>query len=75
MFRFLKINRPDTCPVQEEMRIWLEGAFLQLLGFFGKENTIQRKVLIKHYSDFPIQYPIELLDRLICTCDQYIIDY
>jgi len=56
MFRFLKIKRPDTCPVQEEIRIWLEGAFLQLLDFFGKEKTIHRKVFIPHYSDFPIQY-------------------
>jgi hypothetical protein len=56
MFRFLKIKRPDTCPVQEEIRIWLEGAFLQLLDFFGKEKTIHRKVLIPHFSDFPIQY-------------------
>lgn len=56
MFRFLKIKRPDTCPVQEEIRIWLENAFLQLLDFFGKENTIHRKVLIPHFNDFPIQY-------------------
>lgn len=56
MFRFSKIKRPDTCPVHEEIRIWLEGAFLQLLDFFGNEKTIQRKVLIPHFSDFPIQY-------------------
>lgn len=56
MFRFLKIKRPDTCPVPEETRIWLEGAFQQLLDFWGIEKTINRKVLIPHYNDFPIQY-------------------
>lgn len=51
-----KIKRPDTCPVPEDVRIWLESAFLLLLDFFGKENTLHRKVLTPHYNDFPIQY-------------------
>lgn len=46
----------DGCPVPESKRLWLEDAFLLLLGFFGKENTQQRKVLIPHYSDFPVRY-------------------
>lgn len=54
MFRFFKIKRPDTCPVPEETRIWPEGAFQQLLDFWGIEKTINRKVLIPHYNDFPI---------------------
>lgn len=56
MFRFSKIKRPDTCPVPEEIRIWLESAFLLLLDFFDREKTLQKKVLIPHYNDFPIQY-------------------
>ena len=46
----------DGCPVSENNRLWLEDAFLLLLDFFGKENTQQRKVLIPHYSDFPVPY-------------------
>lgn len=56
MFRFSKIKRPDTCPILEDDRIWLEKSFLLLLDFFGKENTQQRKILIPHHSSFPIRY-------------------
>ena len=56
-------NEPDPllqkrkdCPVTEHNRLWLEEAFLTLLDFFGKENTINRKVLIPHYADFPVAY-------------------
>ncbi|MGG9964438.1 hypothetical protein [Ferruginibacter sp. SUN106] len=56
MFGFSKIKRPNTCPVAEDNRIWLENAFLLLLDFFGKENTRQRKILIPHHSCFPIRY-------------------
>ncbi|MEP6952182.1 MAG: hypothetical protein ABI863_23020 [Ginsengibacter sp.] len=56
MFKFVKIKRPNTCPVPEDNRIWLEKSFLLLLEFFGIENTQQRKILIPHHSDFPIKY-------------------
>lgn len=56
MFGFSKIKRPNTCPISENNRIWLENSFLLLLDFFGKEDTKKRKVLIPHYSDFPIKY-------------------
>ena len=56
MFGFFKIKRPNTCPIPEDNRIWLERSFLLLLDLFGKENTKQRKVLIPHHSDFPIKY-------------------
>lgn len=56
MFGFFKIKRPNTCPIPEDNRIWLENSFLMLLDFFGKENTRQRKVLLPHHSCFPIKY-------------------
>ncbi|MFT3823969.1 MAG: hypothetical protein QM731_08610 [Chitinophagaceae bacterium] len=56
IFGFKRIRRPDTCPVPEDIRLWLENAFLQLLDLFGKEETLQRKVLVPHYTDFPIKY-------------------
>ena len=56
MFGFSKIKRPNTCPISEDRRIWLEKAFLLLLDFFDKENTQQRKILTPHHSSFPIRY-------------------
>ena len=56
MFGFSKIKRPDTCPIPEDNRLWLERSFLQLLDFFGVENTKRRPVLTPHYSDFPVRY-------------------
>jgi hypothetical protein len=52
----LPAAKHDDCPVSENNRLWLEDAFLFLLDLFGKENTQQRKVLIPHYSDFPVRY-------------------
>ena len=49
-------QKRNGCPVLEYNRLWLEDSFLLLLNFFGRENTQQRKVLVPHYSDFPIQY-------------------
>ncbi|HTJ12294.1 MAG TPA: hypothetical protein VL547_09725 [Dinghuibacter sp.] len=40
------------CPVNEIDRRWLESAIKLLLGFFGSD----RRVLIPHHTDFPIQY-------------------
>ncbi|GAB2842849.1 hypothetical protein [Ferruginibacter profundus] len=56
MFGFSKIKRPNTCPISEDNRIWLEKSFLLLLEFFGKAETQQRKILIPHHSCFPIKY-------------------
>ncbi len=49
-------QKREDCPVPEQNRIWLEEAFLMLLDFFGREDTINRKVLIPHYTDFPVAY-------------------
>ncbi len=56
MFRSSKIKRPDTCPVPEDVRIYLERSFLLLLGFFNRQETQQRKILTPHYNDFPVRY-------------------
>lgn len=46
----------EDCPVSEQNRLWLEEAFLLLLDFFGRDSTVQRKVLVPHYADFPVAY-------------------
>ena len=56
MFGFTKINRPNTCPIPEDNRVWLENSFLLLLNMFGKEETQNRKLLVPHHSDFPVKY-------------------
>jgi len=52
----VNIPQRDGCPVSELNRLRTEEAFLTLLDFFGKENTQHRRVLIPHFSDFPIAY-------------------
>jgi len=56
MFGSSKIKRPNTCPIPEDNRVWLEKSFLLLLDLFGKENTLNRQVLIPHHTAFPIKY-------------------
>ena len=52
----VNIPQREGCPVPELSRLRLEEAFLILLEFFGKENTRHRRVLVPHFSDFPISY-------------------
>ena len=52
----VNVPQRDGCPVSEISRLRLEEAFLILLEFFGKENTQHRRVLIPHFSHFPISY-------------------
>ncbi len=54
--RFARKRDPNKSPVTEERRIWIEGAFSWLLKTFDKEKTIHRKILVPHFSDFPIQF-------------------
>jgi hypothetical protein len=53
-----KFNRktPNSCPVMEANRLWLEDSFLFLLKTFDAEKIKERKILIPHHSDFPIRY-------------------
>ena len=49
-------SKKDSCPVDEETRLWLERCMLWLTSSFGKDSIKNRKVLIPDYKDFPIQY-------------------
>ncbi|HLK29938.1 MAG TPA: hypothetical protein VKT28_15265 [Puia sp.] len=51
-----KIYDPEACPVDEPTRLWLEKSFLVLLNIFGREHTVNRKVLTPERVDFPIRY-------------------
>ena len=56
MFGFSRKDKKPPCPIPEERREWLEYAFNWLVGAFGEEAIINRRVLIPHHSDFPIRY-------------------
>ncbi|GAO42741.1 hypothetical protein FPE01S_01_17590 [Flavihumibacter petaseus NBRC 106054] len=51
-----RVYDEEACPVDEDVRIWIERYFQVLLEIFGKENTLGRKVLVPRRSDFPIRY-------------------
>lgn len=51
-----KVFDPVGCPVDEEVRIWIEQSFQKLLTIFGLENTLSRSVLVPDRVHFPIRY-------------------
>lgn len=52
---FKKDSAPQS-PLKDHRRQWVEDAFQQLTGAFDKQAILDRKVLVPHYSDFPIRY-------------------
>lgn len=56
MLKLFEKKISNKCPVKEEDRIWIEKSFALLLDKFGKEHVKQRKILVPHYSDFPVKY-------------------
>jgi hypothetical protein len=51
-----KVYDPEGCPVEEAERLWLEHSFLYLLEIFGRTFTKNKKVLVPHSNDFPVEY-------------------
>ena len=56
MFELFNKKYPNRCPISYDNRIWLEKSFSLLLDIFDKEKIKQTKILIPHYSNFPIKY-------------------
>lgn len=54
-FWFWNKNKND-CPVDEETRVFIENSMKWLVNTFGRQKTIERKVLTPHTDDFPITY-------------------
>ena len=52
---FKKDSAPQS-PLRDHRRQWVEDAFRQLTAAFGPQAIPGRKVLVPHYSDFPIRY-------------------
>lgn len=52
---FSKKQKPD-CPIDPEMRLWMENAFLYLATQFGHENIATKSMLYPTPEHFPIRY-------------------
>jgi len=52
---FKKDSAPQS-PLKDDRRQWVESTFQWLTGAFGRQAILDRKVLVPHYSDFPIRY-------------------
>jgi hypothetical protein len=55
MFRLFS-NNSNKCPVDQDMRLWMENTFLWLATQFGQETILSKKVLLPTPQDFPIRY-------------------
>jgi hypothetical protein len=64
MSMFSKKRKQPKCPIPEERREWLEYAFGWLVVAFGEQAIRSRRVLIPHYTDFPVRYNGELQSAL-----------
>jgi hypothetical protein len=49
-------NDKDTCPVEEEKRLWLEKAIKWLVNSVGEETIKSKKTLTPSQEDFPIKF-------------------
>ncbi|MGZ8559704.1 MAG: hypothetical protein ACXWWC_15280, partial [Chitinophagaceae bacterium] len=56
MFGLFSKKQNNECPVDREIRLWMENAFLWLAGEFGKNNIAAKPVLFPAPGHFPIQY-------------------
>lgn len=56
MFGLFSNKHKNECPIDQEMRLWMEHAFLWLATQFGEETILSKKVLVPTQQDFPIRY-------------------
>ena len=56
MFGLFSNKSNNVCPLDEEMRLWMENAFLWLATQFGQDTIVSKKVLLPTPEYFPIRY-------------------
>ena len=56
MFGLFSNKNNSVCPLDEEMRLWMENAFLWLATQFGQDAILSKQVLMPTPEDFPIRY-------------------
>lgn len=56
MFGLFSKKQNNDCPIDLEMRLWMENAFLWLAGQFGQDNIATKPMLLPTPENFPIRY-------------------
>ena len=56
MFGLFRKKQNNECPIDPEMRLWMENAFLWLATQFGQENIATKPMLLPTPEHFPIRY-------------------
>lgn len=56
MFGLFSKKQNNECPIDQEMRLWMENAFLWLAGQFGQDNIAAKSILLPTPEHFPIKY-------------------
>lgn len=56
MFRLFSKQPDNQCPIDLDMRLWMENAFLWLAEQFGNDNIATKPMLLPTPEHFPIRY-------------------
>jgi hypothetical protein len=56
MFGLFNKNKTNECPIDNEMRLWMENSFLWLATQFGHDNIATKPMLHPTPEHFPITY-------------------
>jgi len=56
MFGLFSKKQNNNCPIDLEMRLWMENSFLWLAGQFGEDNIATKPVLLPTPDHFSIRY-------------------
>jgi hypothetical protein len=56
MFKLFSKKNSNECPIDPEMRLWMENSFLWLATQFGHSNIATKPMLLPTPEHFPIQY-------------------
>ena len=56
MFGIFSKKNNNECPIDPEMRLWMENAFLWLATQFGHDNIATKPMLLPTPEHFPIRY-------------------
>ena len=56
MFGLFSKKQNNECPIDPEMRLWMENAFLWLAEQFGQNNIATKPMLLPTPDHFPIRY-------------------
>ena len=56
MFGLFSKKNSNECPIEPEMRLWMENSFLWLATQFGHDNIATKPILLPTQEHFPIRY-------------------